>query len=150
MSAAAQDHPQKGVSVGKMEQLRDRAEATRDDALTRRELESMSQARGVTSQLMTDIFLALDANGNGRLERSELPPQLRVLRADFGHYDRDRDMRLSYSEFADFMDVAPPETVQDLKALTSRQASSETEVSARRPSTPGKRSKPSTGKPGAN
>lgn len=51
-------------------------------------------------------FDTLDKNGDGRLTRSEVPEDLRDLRAHFREYDRDHDGKLSPPEYG--MYASPP------------------------------------------
>lgn len=48
-------------------------------------------------------FANADKNGDGSLSRSEVPKELRDLRAHFDQYDANRDHRLSEGEYAGYL-----------------------------------------------
>jgi hypothetical protein len=110
--AAAQEKAQKGVSVGEIER-RSQVQPSGADALSiQRDLKQRQLREGgaaaLSPQALTDLFLRLDRDEDLHLSRSELM-RLPALRARFAQYDLDHDHRLSYSEFADYADVAANE-----------------------------------------
>lgn len=110
-AAMAQERPQKGVSPGQAEltrQIRQQNASDFEVSATER-LRRARQPAPLTPLETTTLFRALDADGDGQLSRSEIPARLRMLRNDFARRDRNRDHRLSYDEFADYADTAPPE-----------------------------------------
>lgn len=56
-------------------------------------------------------FDTLDANGDGRLTRSEVPEDMHDLRAHFMEYDRDHDGKLSPPEYGLYASP-PPENMR--------------------------------------
>jgi hypothetical protein len=109
--ALAQDRPQKGAAVDKTDLRRE----TKTDSqgpfsetfadVWRREHKTPL----LTPLQMTEAFLELDRNHDMALTRSELPPNLAALRARFAQFDVNNDHRLTYSEFADYVDATPEE-----------------------------------------
>ncbi|MEY2169319.1 MULTISPECIES: EF-hand domain-containing protein [unclassified Rhodanobacter] len=110
-TANAQERPQAGRDAGRLE-MRQQVQNENRTSLETKAAESLRHARKqplMTPQESTDAFLALDRNRDGFLSRSELPPEMVILRSQFDKYDTDRDHRLSYSEFANYTDVVPDE-----------------------------------------
>ncbi|MFC5436246.1 EF-hand domain-containing protein [Rhodanobacter umsongensis] len=111
--AAAQEQPQKGQSAGRLE-MSQQIRAASGDSFEEKQAESLRHSRKkplMTPLQSTDAFLELDRNHDMRLTRSELPERMSILRMQFDKYDLDHDHRLSYSEFANYTDVASGELV---------------------------------------
>ena len=110
-AANAQERPLAGRDAGKLE-MRQQIQSENRASFETKATESLRRARKqslMTPQESTEAFLALDRNGDGFLSRSELPPEMVILRSQFGKYDTGHDHRLSYSEFANYTDVVPDE-----------------------------------------
>ena len=110
-AAKAQERPQAGRDAGRLE-MRQQVQNENRTSFETKATESLRHARKqplMTPQESTDAFLALDRNHDGFLSRSELPPEMVILRSQFDKYDTNHDHRLSYSEFANYTDVVPDE-----------------------------------------
>ena len=117
-AASAQERPLAGRDAGKLE-MRQQVQGENRTSFETKATESLRHARKrplMTPQESTDAFLALDRNHDGFLSRSELPPEMVILRSQFGKYDKDHDHRLSYSEFASYTDVVPDERAPAARA----------------------------------
>jgi len=110
-AADAQERPLAGRDAGRLE-MRQQVQGENRTSFETTATEALRHARKqslMTAQESTEAFLALDRNRDGFLSRSELPPEMAILRSQFGNYDTDHDHRLSYSEFANYTDVVPDE-----------------------------------------
>ncbi len=108
-TTVAQERPQKGEAAGRRE-MSQQIRAANSDSFDVKATEALRHAPKkplLTPQESTDLFLAFDRNHDGFLSRSELPPGMVILRAQFDKYDVNHDHRLSYSEFANYADVVP-------------------------------------------
>ncbi len=65
---------------------------------------AMDDAAAPSSAVAQPAFKSLDVNRDGVLVRSEIPKQLRALRAHFNQYDVAGDHRLTEVEYASYLD----------------------------------------------
>ncbi|MDO1530009.1 hypothetical protein QMK61_14305 [Fulvimonas sp. R45] len=104
--AAAQEHPQKGVSVGAIERHSQLRSSNEDVVSIQQRLAQRNQTSPMMpEERLTRLFRGLDRDGDLRLSRSEVAG-LPGLRARFDQYDLNHDHRLDYTEFGHYADTA--------------------------------------------